>query len=478
MLINSHRDGDACLKGFVPTPKETVDAMVGKLFRHRLPRGNETVLDPGCGTGAFIEGIIRFCEREGVSLPRIVGVESDPAHLPTVRGITADHPEVIIRHKDFLGTSVGKFDYIIGNPPYVPITRLTENEKRYYRAYFRTAFNRFDLYMLFFERALNSLEPGGRLVFITPEKYLYVHSAAPLRTIMADFHVEEIDMVEEGTFGELVTYPTITTVVNQPHDGGTNVRLRDGTSRTVDLPEDGVSWLPSLQGTQSKSEGTTLGEVCTRISCGIATGADSVYIKRTDELPEELRAFARPTLAGREIDPVSGDFHPSHSMLVPYDERGGLLSEERLGALGEFLSHGENRERLMKRTCVARKPWYAFHENPPMADLGKPKIMCKDITSRPVFVVDHAGDIIPRHTVYYLVPEDASKIEELALYLNSEEARRWLTAHCQRAANGFLRVQSQVLKGLPVPDSLSMRYRKTAIPSDIDIYQKDWYAGC
>src|SRR3990172_10349497 len=73
------------MKGFVPTPRETVDTMVDLLFRGRSPTADNTVLDPGCGTGEFIGGVIRWCQRRRLPLPRITGVESDPCHLPALR---------------------------------------------------------------------------------------------------------------------------------------------------------------------------------------------------------------------------------------------------------------------------------------------------------------------------------------------------------------------------------------------------------
>jgi hypothetical protein len=73
-----------------------------------------------------------------------------------------------------------------------------------------------------------------------------------------------------------------------------------------------------------------------------------------------------------------------------------------------------------------------------------------DIAREPVFYVDVEGRIVPRHTVYYLVPKDANTVVELIKCLNSEEAKRWLKAHCQRAANGYLRFQAHILKELPI----------------------------
>ena len=82
----------------------------------------------------------------------------------------------------------------------------------------------------------------------------------------------------------------------------------------------------------------------------------------------------------------------------------------------------------------------------------RPKILCKDITKRPRFWVEREGTIVPRHTVYYIVPRDPRLIDELCKYLNSNKARDWLMANCQRAANDFIRIQSNVLKKLPIPD--------------------------
>lgn len=441
------------MKGFVPTPDKIVDLMVFSLFHGLAPRPDSTILDPGCGTGVFIEGIIRWCRAHRKPIPRILGVELDHRHVPTAEAKFLAFPTVKIEKRDFLEPPKSQFDFIIGNPPYVPITELSEDEKARYRSLFSTATGRFDLYLLFFEQALRSLKPGGRLVFITPEKFLYVETAAPLRKLLASKKVEEVRLMAEDVFGDLVTYPTITTLINEAGPSETKVLLRDGRSVRVTFPADGSSWLPKVNGRDSREASHNLMEASIRVSCGVATGADSVFIRRTEDLDSVLRPFAYPTIAGRELTRETRELKTVRSLLVPYDEDGRLLPGDRLGALGKYLARPENRARLEKRTCVARKPWYAFHETPPLRDLLRPKILCKDITVQPRFWVDHEGSIVPRHSVYYVVPRDPSRIDELAAYLNSDEATEWLRANCQRAANGFLRLQSRVLKRLPIPEN-------------------------
>ena len=66
------------MKGFVPTPPEIVNLMVEKLFCGTSVKADSTILDPGCGRGAFIDGIIRWCCTNNQDLPRITGIDSDP----------------------------------------------------------------------------------------------------------------------------------------------------------------------------------------------------------------------------------------------------------------------------------------------------------------------------------------------------------------------------------------------------------------
>jgi hypothetical protein len=440
------------MKGFVPTPATIVDIMVGKLFRTRPPTPECTLLDPGCGDGEFIDGVIRWCSERRHPFPRIVGIEGDPQRARVASARFAGSNCVRILQQDFLRSTDLRFDYVVGNPPYVPITELSVVERETYRRRYATAKGRFDLYLLFFEQALHLLKPDGTLVFITPEKFLYVDTARPLRDLLLRAHVVELHFVDESTFGPLVTYPLVSTVTAAPPTRSTRVILRSGAVRRIRL-EGSSSWLPQILGHNHQISEFTLADSCVRVSCGVATGADSVFVVRNDDLPSILAPFAHPTISGRQIR--EGSPLRRHScILVPYDAFGRLLPEARLNSLGRFLAEPGRRKQLMGRTCAAHKPWYAFHENPPMREMLRPKLLCKDITPKPFFVIDRQGDIIPRHSTYYLVPADSVDLDALADHVNSPASREWLRSHCQRVTNGFLRLQSQVLKRLPVPASL------------------------
>ena len=451
--------------------------MARRLFEDNPPSEGDRILYPGCGGEApFAKAVEAICREEGYPLPSGLAIENDPGLAEQAEGLEINHMR--LRKVDFLSTEMTEeepFDYVLGNPPYVPIEGLSEEEKARYRSSFQVAKGRFDLYLLFFERALSLLAPGGRLVFVTPEKWEYVETARPLRKITAggghssaSYHVEEINHVGEDAFPQLTAYPSVTTIRRiedeNASDRATQIRTRDGTSHRAQLPSGGESWAAAVRGKDlsGTETGLTLGEVTVRVSPGMATGADAVFVFGKDEVPEGLAPkWTRPTVSGKELT-HGGASNPKSVFACPYRGDGTLPEESELGAFREWAS--EHRERLENRSCVQKtgKRWYAWHETPPMKDILRPKIVFKDIAKEPKFWAERTGEIIPRHTVYYLVPEEGVSFDQLLDYLNGPVAKEWMEAHCQRAANGFLRLQSRVLRRLPVPTEVA-RERQGAL---------------
>lgn len=452
------------MRSQIATPPDVADHVLDLLLRPDTVISETRFLFPGVGTGPFVAAVERHCEENGDDLPEGVGIDSDPEQIEEVRQRFDDLSFRFIQ-EDFLQPSpdLGTFDYIIGNPPYVPIQDLEDEEKEEYRNRFDTAYDRFDLYFLFFERALELLEPGGRLAFVTPEKFEYVDSAEPLRRLLNRYRIERIEHLEDGNFEGYTAYPTITVLEKRNGDVQTEVVLDSEERHHVSLPATGESWASDIrnQGNTLEDNGLTLGDVTERISVGVATGADKIFVARRTEIPPSLRDdWTFPTISGRELE-LHGGIDGSESVFIcPYDESGDLLEEDELGALKDWLeTDPRRRERLEDRSCVRKgdEVWYGWHETPQMQDILQPKIVWRDITNEPKFWIDEAGEVLPRHSVYYLIPKSPEKMEELNEYLNTQPVREWLFANCQRASNGYIRLQSKVLEDLPVPRSLDER---------------------
>ena len=93
----------------------------------------------------------------------------------------------------------GGFDVVIGNPPYVNIANITSKiERSYYQSKYKTVKNKCDLYSIFIEKSQDLLKPNGLLGFIFPNSWMGTDSFSKLR----EFFLNDV------TVYQLVELPT------------------------------------------------------------------------------------------------------------------------------------------------------------------------------------------------------------------------------------------------------------------------------
>ena len=451
--------------GHVATPAWLASDMVAAVFAERDPAATDVVIDPGCGEGIFIEAVLSYSRNRNLPIPRILGIERDATRAAAAAKRFGDVAQVAIRQTNFLkDQALPTADFIVGNPPYVSLKNISPDDRSYFRNNYSVAKGRFDLYMLFYQQALNLLKDGGMLTFVTPEKWLYVESGSKLRDLLKTFTVSKLWFCPESTFAGYTTYPLVCLISKTKRRiDVVTVTTRNGDSSSQDLATVfGEQPNPRiLQFTSStKAPVSTLLDLCSRIGCGPATGIDDAFIVDIDQLPERLQPFAHPTLAGRNLG-ADRQIRPTQCLLLPYDQKGKLLPEAELKPLLEWLEL--RRSELEARSCASRKPWYATHETPAMQHLLQPKVMCKDIAIKPEFYLDTAGTIVPRHSIYYLVPQEHVSLEELYGMLTSQSCKDFINRYAQKAANGYLRLQSSVLKRIPLSSAAAELLRVSAV---------------
>lgn len=107
----------------------------------------------------------------------------------------------------------GKFDVVIGNPPYVRMEHL-KPVKPYLEEHYVVAADRADLYAYFFEKGIGLLKQGGRLGFISSSTFFRTGSGENLRLFLADHAAVEsvVDFGDLQLFEGVTTYPAILTV--------------------------------------------------------------------------------------------------------------------------------------------------------------------------------------------------------------------------------------------------------------------------
>ena len=104
----------------------------------------------------------------------------------------------------------GGFDLVLGNPPYVRMEFLKEI-KPYLEEHFVVAADRTDLFAFFFERGVTLLKQGGRLGFISSSTFFRTGSGERLRIFLTDNLAIEtiVDFGDLQIFEGVTTYPAV-----------------------------------------------------------------------------------------------------------------------------------------------------------------------------------------------------------------------------------------------------------------------------
>ncbi|MBP5450619.1 MAG: Eco57I restriction-modification methylase domain-containing protein, partial [Treponema sp.] len=104
----------------------------------------------------------------------------------------------------------GGFDVVIGNPPYVRVQNLKNSDVDYYVSYYKTPCGKLDISILFFERGFDLLNKNGILSFISTSQWLQTEYGKNIRKFLLDGKICEImDFGSLPVFKDADTYPAI-----------------------------------------------------------------------------------------------------------------------------------------------------------------------------------------------------------------------------------------------------------------------------
>ena len=503
--------------GTVYTPRSLVDFVLREAGFH----GDEdvTVLDPSCGAGAFLlaalDRIAASVASSGTPLTtrrgrqrllsrterRLLGVDIDPKACALARSairericelthqpLPADFFTDNILEGDFLSADLegrlpSNIKLVVGNPPYVQTTRLTDSQKAQFRERFRTAFGRIDLYALFFERALEILTPGGTLAFVTPDKYLSSKSMEPLRRVLLnDSAVRRIATFKSHkVFPNAATVPCVTVLersrplhtVHISDCAYSAARVR--VLRQADVPASKrlhinrwVTLHPDILrvATRIRRGHRKLVEHTLRISAGYATGRDNIFILPTTAAAGIEPELLHPAVRGRDIQPWSISDSDRY-ILLPYSfesAKPALVDLSDFPGAAAYLS--QFRGELVQRHCVRKwsKRWYDIHDPVSLDVPGSVKIIVPDVANRNRFAVDDGGRC-PLHSCYYILLHEPEHAEHIASLLNSKPIEFLVHLAAPVVKDGFRRYRQQFLAQLPIPTLNAAARRRLAAGS-------------
>lgn len=482
----------------------TPPAICDLITRLTIRDSHDTVLDPACGSGGFLVSAYNrkrelFAEAAGshdTILSELYGVDINrfPAHLTAINLAIQDlesyTERVNIEVNDFFNVepdtkrfgrerasasgedveggvveALGSMDAVVGNPPYIRQENIEDKDavrNHLSRVDGDHLSRRSDIYAYFLTHSTEFLEPGGRLGFITSDRWLDTGYGADLQEFILDhYRVEAIIKFGRQAFtdalvgscvlilseesneeardnhvakfvriNESLDIDEIASVVED--DLEPNQMIRTENYRLVTREQHALreeeKWsvffnaAPVYFDLIAQESIVSLDDVAT-VAMGEKSGANDFFFGRQEEWEElGIEEYTAPLLkATGQVerilfnDEVADEwgYLAVHDLvetaLNERDEYGDEPSERKvkqwLGenghvSLAEYIEWGEDQGYHDRKTTSSREIWFD------LGALEAPPIVMTDFTWREHRVIWNDADAIGSNQFYYIVPDD------------------------------------------------------------------------
>lgn len=385
--------------------------------------------------------------------------------------------------------SRGGFDVVIGNPPYLRVQGLRENfekESSFYETSFRSATGRFDIYVLFLEKAFSLIHSTGKISFILPYKFLISDFGAGIRSFLAEKRAVDsiLQFGSEMVFADASIY---TCIISLSHNNEV-IKIKELKPSQILEPFSfeettynnltGEKWNLKAKKVDNlfaklKTQPLTVKSVFENISQGIVSIGDDIFLMEGEIVGDFFKGYSKklgseiiveativkPLLKGEDIKryaPLNHSYfclyphHEKEGKTVPFDEN--YFQTKFPLAYNYLLPFKE--ELIEKKIRYKTNPtaWYSLHRSREIQLFEQKKIVTPETSFGGNMTIDHQG-YYHNTQVYTLVKKEEFKVDQkywLAI-LNSQLFWYYLKNTGAILRGGYFRFKTKYLEPFPLP---------------------------
>ena len=468
------------VNGAVYTPKNIRDFIVQESFNNFPLKDWKSLIiaDISCGCGGFFISVAEYIKNHinikySEIYKHLYGVDIEEYSIErtkillTLYAIQNGEDVEIFTFNLFCGNSLNfdwttipvynlnnGFDIVIGNPPYVGASKITDESRQYLSKWSVTKTGKTDLYIPFFQIAIECLKEGGVLGYITVNNFYRSVNGRAFRRYMSTnkYSFQIIDFGSEQVFRGRSTYTCICFINKQKG----NVSYCKASSRSLDAIrndsyccldyknlDNEKGWLlqdDSIAFNIRKIEsiGKPIGKIFD-IKNGFATlkndvfilnviNEDPVFYYSQNKLGETFKiekGICRDVIKPNTLKSEKEISNKIEKLLFPYSVSNGIVKimeedvlKEQYPYAFKYLLH--NKYVLSRRDRGKRKyeQWFAFGRTQALNISGY-KLLFPYIAEYPYFVISEDKDLL-FYNGYAIVCDDLQKLKVLQKILRSE----------------------------------------------------------
>ncbi len=456
------------------TPNDYVEKLLDSIGYTNNLYGKK-ILENSCGDGnvlvVIVKRYISDCKAQGLIKDQIIdgleedvqGVEIDPIQyekciinlneIAKENGI--ENVKWNIINSDYLRWKEPiKYQYVVGNPPYITYQELKKEEREYVRAKFESCKKgKFDYCYAFIEKSIKSLDINGRMAYLIPSSVFKTVFGEKLRNFIKPYLCEIKDYMQDKMFDNALVKSAIMVL-----DKGntTNIlhyyNMTNGQLINIPVNNLGKKWFFT---TNNIPQTRRFGDYF-QVAHVVATLLNDAFVLKKDDYIEVCGYYR---CNGHDIEelvvretatPRSLRYKKMEKIIFPYNyEKGKLIRYTEADFMhkfpGAYAYLNDFKERLSERESDKNALWFEYGRSQALSGLNRRKLLISTVITDKVTAYILTKQCIP-YAGMYIVPRSGNKtytLEDAKKILESDEFMKYVEKVGIHISGTSLRITSK-----------------------------------
>lgn len=422
------------------TPPNYVEILLNSVgYKHNLYR--KKIMENSCGDGNIlaivVQRYIEDCKTNGLSRTKIknglsndiYGVEIDPEQYKKcisrlddiVKQNGIGEVKWNISCEDYLKKKESKkYDYVVGNPPYITYRELKNDNQKYLKNTFCSCENgKFDYCYAFLEKSLDSLSENGMMAYLIPSSVYKTVFGDAIRKKMLPYVEKVIDYTQVKVFKNALVKSSILVLNRGKNDSVIHYVDESSDIESVLNANDlGEKWVFS----KVNQSGRRFGDYF-KVSHVVATLCNEAFVLKewkNDEAHNYIcdgfvleNQLVRDAISPKNMRTGHPEkiifpytYNKNHELVKYTEDEFANLFPEGYRYLSSF------REKLDKRDSDSAAKWFEYGRSQALGHLDKDKALISTIISNEVVVYRLNRFTIPYAGMYITATTDQLSIDD------------------------------------------------------------------
>lgn len=336
-----------------------------------------------------------------------------------------------------------KFEYIVGNPPYIAYRNLEEEVRKFIKTEYTTCkAGKPDYCYAFIENAIQYLDTRGKMVYLVPNSIYKNVYAQELRNLIKKYIEIIKDYPNKKLFNNAMTSSTIMFLRNGKYNK--NIEYNNITKKEkiiVSKEKLKEKWI--FANNQENYEKICFGDLF-NASMAVATQRNNIFVVSEDERKKYdlergvLRLAVSPrNQKYRNKEYIIFPYMIRHKKVVSYIE---CKFKKKYPNAYKYLL--ENKEELQKRDADKSAQWFEYGRSQALQNMNKKKLLISTVVTEKVNVYEVGVRAVP-YAGIYIISENGQDLKMAKKILESRQFLEYVYRIGTPASGKSLRITAR-----------------------------------